>query len=114
MIDPRLLRDDPDRIRAAQTKRGMSTDVVDHALAADEQRRAAIVAFEGLRGEQKTLGRQIPKASGEEKQTLLQRTKALSGEVKKAEAAQSEAEAAYRSTLMAIPNPAAEEAPAGG
>jgi seryl-tRNA synthetase len=114
VIDPRLLRDDPDRIRAAQTKRGLSTDVVDQALAADEQRRTAIVGFEALRGEQKALGRQIPQVSGEEKQELLQRTKALSGEVKKAEAVQAEAEAAYRSALMAIPNPAADEAPAGG
>ena len=102
-----MLRDDPDRIRAAQTKRGLSTTVVDQALAADEQRRTAIVGFEALRGEQKTLGKQIPQVSGEEKQELLQRTKALSGEVKKAEAA-------YRSALMAIPNPAADEAPAGG
>jgi seryl-tRNA synthetase len=109
-----MLRDDPDRLRAAQTKRGLSTDVVDLALAADEQRRTAIIAFEALRGEQKTLGKQIPTASGEEKQALLQRTKALSGEVKKAEAVQGEAEAAYRSALMAIPNPAADEAPAGG
>ena len=109
-----MLRDDPDRIRAAQTKRGLSTTVVDQALAADEQRRTAIVGFEALRGEQKALGKQIPQVSGEEKQELLRRTKALSGEVKKAEAVQAEAEAAYRSALMAIPNPAADEAPAGG
>jgi seryl-tRNA synthetase len=109
-----MLRDDPERIRAAQAKRGLSTDIVDQALAADEQRRTAIVGFEALRGEQKTLGKQIPTASAEERQGLLERTKALSGEVKKAEAVQAEAEAAYRSALMAIPNPAADEAPAGG
>jgi seryl-tRNA synthetase len=34
--------------------------------------------------------------------------------VKKAEAAQTEAEEAYRACLVAIPNPAADEAPAGG
>jgi seryl-tRNA synthetase len=114
VIDPRVLRDDPDRLRAAQAKRGLSADVVDEALAADERRRASIVEFERLRGEQKTLGKQIPQAQGEEKQALLTRTKALSAEVKKAEAAQSEADAAYRETLLRIPNPAADEAPAGG
>ncbi|HEX5917949.1 MAG TPA: hypothetical protein VFY76_08850, partial [Nocardioides sp.] len=41
MIDPRLLRDDPDRVRAAQAKRGLSDDVVDRALAADSARRQA-------------------------------------------------------------------------
>jgi seryl-tRNA synthetase len=114
VIDPRVLRDDPDRLRAAQAKRGLSADVVDEALAADERRRASIVEFERLRGEQKTLGKQIPQAQGEEKAALLTRTKALSAEVKKAEAAQSEADAAYRETLLRIPNPAADEAPAGG
>jgi len=114
VIDPRLLRDDPDLVRAAQTKRGLSAAVVDDALAADERRRSTIVEFERLRAEQKSLGKQIPKAHGEEKQALLARTKTLSADVKKAEAAQTEAEDAYRACLMAIPNPAAEEAPAGG
>jgi seryl-tRNA synthetase len=114
VIDPKALRDDPDRLRAAQAKRGLPADVVDEALAADQRRRSAIVEFERLRGEQKTLGRQIAQATGEEKQDLLERTKRLSAEVKKAEAAQSEADDAYRAVLMSIPNPAADEAPAGG
>jgi seryl-tRNA synthetase len=114
VIDPKVLRDDPDRLRAAQAKRGLSADVVDRALAADERRRTAIVEFERLRGEQKTLGKQIPKASGEEKQQLLARTKTLSGDVRQAEAEQGEADAAYRDALLAIPNPAADESPAGG
>jgi seryl-tRNA synthetase len=65
VIDPRLLRDDPDRIRAAQEKRGLSADVVDHALAADERRRSSIVEFERLRGEQKQLGKLVAKAQGD-------------------------------------------------
>src|ERR1700709_1962070 len=109
-----MLRDEPGRLRPAHAQRGLSGDVVDEALAADERRRATIVEFEQLRGEQKALGRQIPQATGEEKQALLDRTKALSAEVKKAEAAQGEAEAAYRESALAIPNPAADEAPAGG
>ncbi len=114
VIDPRLLRDDPDRLRAAQAKRGLSADVVDEAQAADERRRSAIVEFERLRGEQKGLGRQISRATGEERQALLDRTKTLAAEVRTAESAQAEAEAAYRACLMRIPNPAAEAAPAGG
>jgi seryl-tRNA synthetase len=114
VIDPKVLREDPDRLRAAQAKRGLSADVVDTALAADERRRATIVEFERLRGEQKTLGRQVPKAQGEERQALLDRTKALAAEVRRAEAEQADAEEAYRGCLLAIPNPAADEAPAGG
>ncbi len=114
MIDPRILRDNPDLVRKAQERRGLSSAVVDEAIAVDERRRTAIADFERLRAEQKSLGKQIPQAQGEEKQALLARTKELSAEVKAAEAAQVEAEAAYQAVLMTIPNPAAEEAPAGG
>jgi seryl-tRNA synthetase len=114
VIDPRTLRDDPDRVRAAQVRRGLSADVVDEAVRADERRRATIVEFERLRSEQKTLGKQVPRAQGEEKQALLERTKALSAEVRAAEAAQVEAEETARALLASIPNLAAEEAPAGG
>jgi len=114
MIDPRLLRDEPDRIRAAQAKRGLSDEVVDRAVSADETRRAAIAEFERLRGEQKTLGKLIPKAAPEEKASLLEQTKELAGRVKAAEAAQTEAEDLWRTTLMEIPNLASDESPAGG
>jgi seryl-tRNA synthetase len=114
MIDPRILRDQPDRVRAAQAKRGLSDSVVDDALAADARRRQAIADFESRRAEQKALSKQIPQAQGEEKQQLLERTKALSAEVKAAEAAQTEAEEAWQAAIMAIPNVAHEKAPAGG
>ena len=61
-----MLRDDPDSLRAAQEKRGLSGDVVDRALEADITRRTAIADFERLRGEQKQLGKLIPQAQGEE------------------------------------------------
>src|SRR3546814_12550490 len=77
MIDPRILRDEPDRVRAAQAKRGLSDEVVDRALAADEGRRRSIVEFEEKRAEQKKLGKLIPKAVPEEKADLLARTQVL-------------------------------------
>jgi seryl-tRNA synthetase len=114
MIDPRLLREEPDRVRAAQAKRGLSDEVVDRAISADETRRSTIAEFERLRAEQKTLGKQIPRAAPEEKAALLEQTKELAARVKAAEAAQTEAEDLWRSTMMEIPNVAADEAPAGG
>ena len=114
MIDPRQLRENPDTIRAAQAKRGLPDEVVDRALAADAARRDAIADFESLRGEQKQLGKQIPQAQGQEKADLLARTKVLAADVKAAEARQSLSEEEWRAAIMAIPNPAADEAPAGG
>ncbi|WP_122815977.1 serine--tRNA ligase [Nocardioides pantholopis] len=114
MIDPRTLRDDPDRVRAAQAKRGLSAEIVDVALAADAERRTAIATFEAKRAEQKQLGKLIPQAQGEEKQSLLAQTRSLSAQVKEAEAAQVAAEAAWQEAVRSIPNLAADEAPAGG
>ncbi len=114
MIDPRLLRDDPDALRAAQSRRGEPAELVDELVAADERRRSTIAAFESVRSEQKNIGKQIAQAQGEEKQALLERTKILSAQVKEADAAQSEAGQAFDALLKALPNPASEEAPRGG
>jgi seryl-tRNA synthetase len=114
VIDLRILRDDPDRVRAAQTKRGAPPALVDRLLDADRRRRGSIADYERLRSEQKTMGKQIAQAQGEEKQALLTRTKELSGAVKEAEAAQATAEQEFRELWLQLPNLASEEAPSGG
>ncbi len=114
MIDVRELREDPERAREAQRRRGAPVELVDDILSADESRRTSIAAFERLRAEQKGLGKQIAKASGQEKTTLLARTKELSAQVKSAEAAQTEADRQFQALLAQLPNLASPEAPAGG
>ncbi|WP_028660146.1 serine--tRNA ligase [Nocardioides insulae] len=114
MIDPRILREDPDRVRVAQRRRGLSDEVVDRALSADSARRSAIATYEAKRGEQKSMGKLVARAQGEEKAELLARTKALAAEVKQAEAAREAADAEWSDCLLEIPNLAAEEAPEGG
>ena len=114
MIDPRLLREQPDLVRASNRARGIADQVVDDAVAADERRRATILRFDGLRAEQKSIGREVAKASGDERAALLARTKALSDDVKAAEAEQVAAAETARETLMAIPNLVAEGVPPGG
>jgi seryl-tRNA synthetase len=114
VIDPRILREEPDRVRASQAKRGLSDAIVDEALAADAARRAAIVAFEERRAEQKQLGGRVAKAQGEERAELLARTKAVAAEVKRLEEEQRAADEAWNRALRAIPNVTAEETPPGG
>jgi seryl-tRNA synthetase len=114
VIDARILRDDPDAVRAAQQRRGLPTDIVDELISADEQRRSSISAFEAVRGEQKNLGKLIPKAQGDEKQQLLARAKELSQQVKDAEAAQVEAAATFERLIKSLPNLASPDAPEGG
>ncbi|GAA2494803.1 serine--tRNA ligase [Winogradskya humida] len=114
MIDLRLLREEPELIRASQRLRGESTDKVDDLLRADEERRSATQRFEAVRAEQKSLGKQIPKASGDERVALLARTKDLAVEVKTAEAAANAADEALRAAHLAVPNLVTPGVPPGG
>ena len=114
MIDPRLLRDNADLVRASLAKRGVSDEIVDRALAADQSRRDAIAEFEAKRAEQKQLGKLIPKAAPAEKAELLARTKTLAADVKKAEEAQRDAEATWVELLKSFPNMTHPEVPEGG
>ena len=114
MIDLRLLREDPELLRASQRLRGESTSVVDDLLRADEDRRAATQRFEAVRAEQKSLGKQVAKASGDERVALLARTKELSAEVKTAETAAAEADQELRRAQLAVPNIVQDGVPAGG
>ena len=114
MIDPKLLRTDPDALRAAQEARGESSELVDRLIAADEQRRSSIAAFENLRAEQKTIGKDVARAKGDEKVALIARTKTLSAQVKAAEAAAAEAGATFDELMLAMPNPVFPDVPRGG
>ena len=114
MLDPKLLREDPEVVRASQRDRREDPGLVDEVLAADESRRSAIAAFDRLRNEQKTLGREVAKASGDDKVRLLDRTKQLAADVKAAEAAQNEADATYDTLMRRLSNIAEPGVPAGG
>lgn len=114
MIDPKLLRTDPDGIRRSEIARGGSGEVVDRLLAADEARRANIQAFETMRAEQKDLGKQVAQASGDEKAALLSRTKQLSADVKTAQATADEAGATYDDLMKQLGNLVIDGVPTGG
>ncbi|RKS80279.1 seryl-tRNA synthetase [Motilibacter peucedani] len=114
MIDLRLLREDPDAVRASQRARGEDESLVYALVEADSARRAALSRFEALRAEQKALGAQVAKAKGDEKAELLTRTKALSQDVRAAESAAGEAAATADAALLAVSNVVDPDAPVGG
>ncbi|AWK10059.1 serine--tRNA ligase [Streptomyces spongiicola] len=114
MIDLRLLREDPDRVRASQRARGEDVELVDALLSADERRRSSGVRFDELRSEQKSLGRLIPKASPDERAELLKKAEQLKSDVKAAEAEQNEAEEEARRLLLGLGNLVHPDVPVGG
>ena len=114
MIDLKVLREDPERVRLSQKVRGENPELVDQLLVADTSRREAITAFEALRAEQNLLSKSVGAAKGEEKAAILEKAKELSARVKAADSARAEAESAADALLLQIHNLIDPEAPVGG
>ncbi|MFF8229382.1 serine--tRNA ligase [Streptomyces caelestis] len=114
MIDLRLLREDPDRVRASQRARGEDVALVDSLLSADERRRSSGVRFDELRAEQKALGKLIPKASGDEKAELLKKAGQLAADVKAADADRDAAATETQQLLQRLGNLVHPDVPVGG
>lgn len=114
MIDLKLLRENPDAVRASQRTRGEDPALVDALLDADASRRAAVLAGDQLRAEQKALGKKVGKASAENRPALLAGASELAAKVKAAQAAEAEADAALDTAHRAISNIVEEGTPAGG
>jgi len=125
MLDPRILRTDPDIVRESQRRRFADPDLVDAYVAADQQRRAALQQFETLRAEQKSLGKSIGAAQGPARRAdatlesqealaqLLARGTELADQVKAAEATANELEPRLAAIAMQLDNLVAIDAPVG-
>lgn len=114
MIDVRILRDQPDLVRNSQNARGYDPSLVDDALVADQQRKAALAKFESLRAEQKQFGKKVAAAKGDEKAQLLSDVKTLAEDVKQAQRLADEAAERVDACLRQIPNIVIDGAPSGG
>ena len=114
VIDPQLLRENPDLVRRSQEARGDSVDLVDAALAADVGRRSAISESESLRAEQKSLGKEVAAARGDVKAALLAKAQELAARVKQLAQVAADAEAEFSRIVGSIANPIIAGVPAGG
>lgn len=114
MIDPQLLRDNPDLVRRSQAARGDSVALVDEAITADTDRRARIGEFENLRAEQNAFGKTVAAAAKEQKAALVAEAQELAARVKAAQQVSQDAEAAFDSIVGSIGNVILDGVPAGG
>ncbi|QAY60269.1 serine--tRNA ligase [Microbacterium protaetiae] len=114
MIDPVLLRENPELVKHSQIKRGEEPSSVDEALAADAARRAALTAFEQLRAEQNAHGKKVAAAPKEERAALVAQAKDLSARVKQAQHAVAAAEEHATEVFSRIENVVIDDVPAGG
>jgi seryl-tRNA synthetase len=114
VIDPQLLRESPDLVKASQRLRGDSVELVDEAVAADAARRAAIAAFESDRAEQNAFGKVVAQAPKDEKPALVAQAQELAARVKEGQQKVSDTEADFARIAGSIGNIVLDGVPAGG
>jgi len=129
VIDPVILRQDPDRIKESQRRRGEDVQIVDALVAADVEKRRVQQEFDDLRNQQKNLGKQIgplqgalKKASDDaakavaqaEVDTLMAQAQGLADQVKDAERLADEAGAQVDALMMQVSNLVHLDSPVGG
>ena len=117
MVDIKLVRSNPDFVKAAVKKREMDLDtVIDEILAIDEERRALTSSVESLKARQNAASKQIPqmKKAGEDTTALMAEMKELSETVKEENAKLSALEDKQKELMFCIPNLPDEDLLAGG
>ncbi|MBL6838624.1 MAG: serine--tRNA ligase [Puniceicoccaceae bacterium] len=105
MIDIKLLREQPDFVRAAIAHKKFKTDI-DAVLELDAARRAKITQAEQARAEQKSANSEmatLPKGSPEFI-AKVQEMKAIAAQAKELEVAAKEADEAFQLAFLSIPN----------
>ena len=103
MIDVTILRNDPDRLRAAAERRGLDLDVT--VLAdLDERRRSIRTDAEQIRARQKESGKEISRLEGEAKQDAIASAGRLADEYRAALAEADRLDAEFAAAWITVPN----------
>jgi seryl-tRNA synthetase len=114
MLDPKLLRDSPDVVRAAIAKKHLQVDL-DAVLAIDATWRMQLQEVEALRGKQKaanTAMAALPKGSPEFIAKVAE-MKAVSAQMKERDTVLKETEEKFRQAMLSIPNLPHQSVPEG-
>jgi seryl-tRNA synthetase len=112
MIDPRLLREDPDAIRESLRRRGAKIDL-DLLTRVEAELRSARQKAEELRASQKEAGREIAGLEGEAKEAAIAGVADLATQVKDAAGTADRLEAEFYTALLDVPNLVASDAADG-
>ncbi|MGA7539445.1 MAG: serine--tRNA ligase [Steroidobacteraceae bacterium] len=114
MIDPKLLRSDPETVARNLARRGYGLDVPAFR-ALEEKRKSAQVESDRLRAERNSNAKAVgmAKARGEDASALLARGEALTGELASAERELTAVQEALESWQLGLPNLLHESVPDG-
>jgi seryl-tRNA synthetase len=104
MIDPRILREDPDLIRDSLRRRGSKLDL-DSLIALEQAVCSARQDAESLRADQKEAGREIASLEGEAKEAAIAAVAELAGKVKEESSRVDVLAAELEQRMLEVPNP---------
>ena len=113
MLDIKLIREEPERVKRALQTRATDPALIDAVLDIDGRRRHAQARADEMRAEQKKRSPAVAKTQGDEKQALIAELKTLSDEITQLEEQQRGLEGEQRELLLTIPNLTADDVPAG-
>ena len=116
MLDIKVIRSNPDKVKAAMKTRNADMDgVIDELLAIDDKRRELLGQTEKIKAEQNAASKDIPriKKEGGDVAPIMERMKELAAQAKELGSEQAELEAKQRDLLLRIPNIPHESVPVG-
>ena len=105
MLDLKLIRSDPERVKAALARRG-AAEGVDELLALDARRRELLPEVENAQAERKALSKRIGEArqAGEDAEDLMARVQELKEAIESGKAELERTEAELERIAVALPN----------
>ena len=117
MLDIKLIRTNPDLVKANIKKREMNLDhIVDEILDIDAKRRELTGKVEAMKAERNADTKKIPqmKKAGEDTTELMAKMKALAEQIKEADAELGKLEEKQQDLMLSLPNMPDEDVVAGG
>lgn len=117
MLDLKLIRSEPDLVRAALRRRGAHAEAaLDTLLELDRLRREVLVGVEERRNLRNVVSEEIARAKRDKEDATakIEAMRAVGGEIKDLEARLKEVEASLEEELLQVPNLPDPSAPAGG
>ena len=114
MLDVKLLRTEPDKIRQALKNRCSDLDIAP-AIELDTARREILAQVEQMKAKQNEITKQIPamKKAGEDTTQIFAEMKELSNEIKELDTKVSEIDEKLRDFMLRIPNIPSDKSPIG-
>ena len=115
MLDINLIRESPEKIRTALSKRLLDVDFTG-LLGWDRERRELIARSDELKARRNKVSSEIPlmKKRGEDVSSLIQEMKQVSDTIKELDGSRGELDKNIREFLEVLPNIPADDVPAGG